>query len=109
VFVESTECGSTDVYGQFISIDSYEQKDKSVIVTAYIAGYSANKGAPAGEYNKITIYSNYYDTNASKVEEIKTFDEFKIEDSNKDKFTKYNFVFEKDSTGNYYFKSASKA
>ena len=110
VYVEFLGCGSAQYYGQLIYPEKYTQDGNTVTITAYVGGYKSNPDSETNSENSYYLYSDYNSADETKkLQNLKSINDFKIDDSNKDKFTKYNIVFEKASDGSYYYKSVSKA
>ena len=106
VYVEIPGCGGVSASGQLVYLDSYTKVDNTIVIGTYVGGIF-DEGAQGA-----IIYSDYYDAankDNLKVYKKLTNSDFKIDESNKTSFTKYNFTFEKSSNGEYYFKSVTKA
>lgn len=107
MYVEVVGCGGVSSAGQILYLDSYTKNDNTIVVSAYVGGYfdAYEEGT--------TIYADYYESensdNIKVFQKSKTLENFKIDESNKTSFTKYNFTFEKASDGEYYFKNVTKA
>ncbi len=75
-------------------IDDIKLEGNNAIVSVYVGSKFDNK-----------IYNDYLRFN----ETDKTVDATTITEENKTQFAKYNFIFEKSTDGNYYYKSTQKA
>jgi len=102
MFVAFLGCGGVDFKGQIAYLDSYSKVDDNIVVTTYVAGVnSLSNGATL--YTDAQLSTKYKDLTTEE------FNKFEIDETNKTSFTKYNFTFAKNTNGEYYFKSLTKA
>ena len=99
-YLEYDGCGFATSYEIFAYPTEYKLVNDNIEVTTYVGSISSSPDS-----------HNYYkDINNSNGNDKSTTSKFStINDSNKDSFTKYIFVFKKTSDGNYYFDSVKKA
>ena len=107
VYLELAGCGGAGTLGQYIYIDSYNKSNDSITVNTYVAGISLGVEAE--------IYEDYYDDTLEnqnskivKTTSVNAFNSFVIDNTNKESFTKYSFIFTKGLNGDYYFQSIKK-
>lgn len=99
-YVSIGGCGISTISNALIYIDDIKLEGNNAVISTYVGSIVYDLD------NTQKTYNNYYngsDTNA------KTINTTTITESNKTQFTKYNFVFEKATDGNYYYKTTQKA
>ena len=105
VYVPIGMCGGDSSTSVLVYMDSISKSNDDIVVSAYV-GSEVNSAEEGG----ITLYKDYETTKENVLESTKQFDkEYEINEQNKAKFTKYNFVFKKAADGQYYFNSVTKA
>ena len=108
VFASISACGGAGASGQMVYIDSYAKTSNSIIVTTYVGGLQYS---PENTITYNDFYAGYDKMAKNTILNVdsKNYQELKITDANKTKFTKYNFTFNKAADGQYYFASIAKA
>ena len=84
--------------------DVVKVDEKTVNVNAYVGTIL---WVLTGEKEKEYYNDYYFEDESTNLKEVAEYES--ITNTNKTRFTKYSFTFEKSSDGNYYYKSVSKA
>ena len=105
-FISYGICGIEEIDANMIYIDAVEVKEGNATIKTYVGGY--NHEEP--DSDKVDIYAepllDYEDSD--KYKPIYTKTTF-INEDNKNKFSRYNFIFTKAADGNFYFTKIEKA
>lgn len=97
IFVEKNGCSGTATLNTYVYIDDIIEDGNIVTINAYVG---AHRSSNSGEY--------YYDDYEYPKVKNNKIEETTITSENKSNFTNYNFIFEKDSNGEYHYKSTEK-
>ena len=102
-------CGFMSSSQVYVYLDSYTKDKENIVLTTYVG---ANYGVFAeSESGNFAIYKDVEikDANIYKKVTKDETDKFRIDESNKNSFTKYNFIFSKNNEGQYYLSEVKKA
>ena len=107
VYFRIQYCGGINT-GSFLGyVNKISQKGNNAYVYLSV-GTTIVKENSNGEYEKVILYNSIAKDKVVKEYNISAADNIKIDSSNYNQFSEYKFTFEKDSTGNYYFKSIER-
>lgn len=104
-YVYEPACGGSGPLDYYLYMNKFSTKGNEAYV--YLNAFAIDED----ENNDIT-YTIYKDVSKTKVYKENVTEEelasFKVDSTNAHNFDQYKFTFEKDTNGNYYFKSISK-
>lgn len=107
-YIYEPGCGGTGPANYYLYKNKMTTKGNEAYV--YLNAFLIDGNFDGNSYN--TTYTIYKDINKTKVYKENVTEEelasFKVDSTNADSFDQYKFTFEKDTNGNYYFKSISK-
>lgn len=96
-FVEKNGCQGTATLNTYVYIDDITEDGNDIVVNAYVG---AHRSSNSSEY--------YYDDYEYPKVKNNKIEETTITDENKTTFTNYKFIFEKNSAGEYHYKTTEK-
>ena len=102
MYVEVPGCGGSTSAGQKVSLDSYTKNENLITVHTRVLNYFCDGS------EECVVYSGYGD-NSKVFANTKEEKNVKFDSKFEKAALKYDFVFEKSTDGNYYFKSVTKA